>query len=226
MPAIWDGDLDASGPARPAPCGPAHEASASGPRQAPTANRLAARADTAAPQPEISAQPHQDPPRPSWPSSPARSHPQQPESSPVADSGSSSAPPSGAVPPGPRLHPGTATHDTDTSVQAAASDPARWPTPDPRAISQNLRPKEQARPEPGTGQPTSGKQRQHGTAAGTEPVSGRNPQRPAAPDADWRDHILHQARQPGQPGPSWPHSPALRHVSELGAPDAGLEPGR
>ena len=226
MPAIWDGDLDASLPARPASRGPAHEAPASGPRQPSTANRLAARADAAAPQPGISAQADQDPPRPSWPSSPARSHPQQPESSPAADSGSSSAPPSGAAPAGPRLHPGTATHDADTSVQAAASDPARWPTPDPHATGQNLRPEEQAWPEPGTGQPSSGKQRQPGTAAGTEPVSGRNPQRPAAPDADWRDQILRQARQPGQPGPSWPHSPALHHTPELGAPDAGLEPGR
>ena len=47
MPAVWDGDLDASLPARPASRGPAHEASASGPRQPPTANRLAARADAA-----------------------------------------------------------------------------------------------------------------------------------------------------------------------------------
>ena len=226
MPAIWDGDLDASLPARPASRGPAREAPASGPRQPSTANRLAARADAAAPQPGISAQAGQDPPRPSWPSSPARSHPQQPESSPAADSGSSSAPPSGAAPAGPRLHPGTATHDADTSAQAAASDPARWPAPDPHATGQNLRPEEQAWPEPGTGQPPNGKQRQPGTAAGTEPVSSRNPQRPAAPDADWRDQILHQARQPGQPGPSWPHSPALHHTPEPGGPDAGLELGR
>jgi hypothetical protein len=225
MPAIWDGDLNASLPARPASCSPVHEAPASGPRQPSTANQLAARADAAAPQPGIPAQVGQDPPRLSWPSSPARSHPQQPESSPVADSGSSSAPPSDAAPAAPRLHPGTVAHDADTSVQAA-SDPARWSTPNPRATGQNLRSKEQTWPDPGTGQPPSGKQRQPGTAAGTAPVSGRNPQRPAAPDADWRDQILHQARQPGHPGPSWPHSPALRYTPEPGGPDAGLEPGR
>ena len=120
---------------------------------------------------------------------------------------------------------GTAAHDAGTSTKTAASDPARWPAPDPLATGQNLRPEEQTWPEPGTGQPPNGKQRQPGTAAGTEPVMSRNPQRPAAPDADWRDQILHQARQPGQPGPSWPHSPALHHTPELGAPDAGLEPG-
>jgi len=173
MPAIWDGDLDARLPVRRASRGPAHEASASGPRQPSTATRLAARADAAAPQPGISAQAGQDSPRPSWPSSPARSHP-HPESTPVADGGSSSAPPSGAAPAGPRLHPGTAMHDTDTSAQRAASDPSRWPAPDPRATSQNLRPEEQAWPEPGTGQPPNGKQRQPGTAAGTETARNSN----------------------------------------------------
>jgi hypothetical protein len=222
MPAVWDGDLDASLPARPASRGPASEALASGPRQPSTANRLAVRADAAAPQPGISAQVGQDPPRPS---SPARSHPQQPEPRPMTDSGSSSAPPTGAAPTGPRLHPGTAAHDADASVQAAG-DPARWPASDPHATDQNLRPEEQTWPEPGASQQLNGKQRQPGTAAGTEPVTGRNPQRPTAPQADWRDQILHQARQPGQPGPSWPHSPALRYTPELGAPDAGLEPGR
>ena len=51
MPAIWDGDLDASLPARPASRGAAHEASASGPRQPSTPNRLATHADAAASQP-------------------------------------------------------------------------------------------------------------------------------------------------------------------------------
>jgi hypothetical protein len=226
MPAIWDGDLDARLPARPASRGPAREASASGPRQPSTVNRLAARADAAAPQPGISAQADRNLPRPSWPSSPARSHPRQSESSPAADSGSSSAPPSVAAPTGPSLRPGTATYDADASVQPAASDQAGWPMTDLHAASQNIRPKEQAWPEPDSGQPSSGKQRQPGTAAGTEPVRSGNRQRLAAPDADWRDQILRQARRPGQPGPSWPHSPALRHAPEPGSPDAGLEPGR
>jgi hypothetical protein len=221
MPAVWDGDLDARLPARPASRGAGHEAPASGPRQSPTANRLTARADAAALQPGLSEHVGQDPPRPSWP---ARSY-QHPESTPVADSGSSSAPPSGAAPAGPQLDPGTATHDADTSARAAASDLARWPAPDPRASGQNLRPEEQAWPEPGTDQSPNGKQRQPGTAAGTEPAKSRKPQRPAAPDADWRDQILRQARQPGRPGPSWPHNPALRHTPEPG-PAAGLELGQ
>ena len=117
-------------------------------------------------------------------------------------------------------------HDADTSAQAAASDPSRWPAPDPHATGQNPRPEEQAWPEPGTGQPPDRKQRQPGTTAGTEPARSSDPQRPAAPEADWRDQILHQARQPGHPGPSWPHSPALRHTPEPGGPDAGLELGQ
>ena len=74
--------------------------------------------------------------------------------------------------------------------------------------------------------------RRTGNSASPAPQPGqnrpasRNPQRPAAPDADWRDQILHQARQPGHPGPSWPHSPALRHTPEPGGPDAGLELGQ
>src|SRR5260370_1333066 len=75
--------------------------------------------------------------------------------------------------------------------------------------------------EPGTGQPPNRKQHQLGTAAGTEQVTGRNHPRSAAPNTDWRDQVLRQARQPGQPGPSWPHSPALHHTSEPGRPDAG-----
>lgn len=214
MPAIWDGDLHTSLPARLASRSSVREAPASGPRLPPTANRLATRADAAAPQPGISAQADQDSPRPS---SSARSHPQQPESSPAADSGSSSAPSSGSAPARPRLHPGIATHDADTSAPTTTSDLARWPTSDPCITGQNLRSKEQIRPEPGTGQPPYGKQRQPGTAAGTEPVGDRNPQRSAAPNADWRDQVLRQARQPGQPGPKWPHSPALHHTPELGA---------
>jgi hypothetical protein len=224
MPAVWDGDLDASLSAQPSSRGPAREAPASGPRQPSIGNRLAARAAAAAPQPGISAQAGQDSPQPSWPLSPARSHPQQPASSPAADRGSASASPSGVVPAGLRVRPGIVTHDLDTSVQAATSDPACWPVPDPHITGQNLRLEEQALPEPGTGHSSRGKQRQSGTA-GTEPVSGRGPQR-SAPDADWRDQILHQARQPGQPSPSWPRSPALRHTPEPGGPAAGIELGQ
>jgi hypothetical protein len=226
MPAIWDGDLDAGLPPRPASRGPTHEASVPGPRQPATANRLTARADAATPPPGIPTQASQDPRRPSWPSSPARSQAQRPESTPVIDSGSSLAPPSDAAPVGPRLHPGTAAIDADTSAQTVVSDPARWPAPDPHATGQSLRSNEQTWPEPGTGQPPNGKQHQPGTAAGTERVTGRNLPRSAAPDADWRDQVLRQGRQPGQPGPSWPHSPALHHTSEPGRPDAGLELGQ
>jgi hypothetical protein len=216
MPAIWDGDLDASLPARPASRGPAGEASTPGPRQYPAANQLAVRADAATPPPGIPAQAGQDPPRPSWPSSPAR-NPQQRESSPVADSGLSSTLPSDAASATPRVRRGTVTHDADASVRARRS------APDAGASSRDVRLRAQTLPEPSTGQLPNGKQHQPGTAARTEPVTGRDPQPPAAPDADWRDQILRQARQPERRGPSWPHSPALHHTPEPGRPDTGLE---
>ena len=225
MPAIWDGDLDAtacwaglphprtrSPGARPAPALHGQPAGGLGQRGRATTGKLYA--GQPGPIATILA------------IVPSRSHRQQPESSPAADSGSSSAPPSGAVPAGPQLGPGTAAHHADISGQAAATDPARWPVPDSHATGQNLWPEEQARPESGTGQPSSGKQHQPGTASGTEPVSSRNPHKPTSPEADWRDQILHQARQPEHPSPSWPCSPVLRRMPEPGAPDVGLEPGR
>jgi N12 class adenine-specific DNA methylase/SAM-dependent methyltransferase len=220
MPAIWDGDLNVSLPASRVP---GHETLASDPYQPSTANGLAARVGAAAPQSGTSAQADHDVP---WPSSLARSYPQQPESTPAADSGPSGPPPSGVAPTGPPSRRQIVTHDPDISVPAASSGPACWPAPGPHAAGQNLWPEEQALPEPGTGYPPGGKQREPGTVPGTEPVSCRDPQRPAAPDADWRDQILRQARQPKHPSPSWPYSPALRHMPELDAPDAGLEPGR
>ena len=116
-------------------------------------------------------------------------------------------------------------YDADTTIQAVEG-PARWPDLEPHATGQDLRSKEHAWPQPASGQPLSGRQRQPGTAAGTEPVRNRNPQRLAGPDADWRDQILHQARQPGHPAPSWPHSPALHHTPEPGGPDSGPELGQ
>ena len=213
MPAVWDGDLDVRLPILPAPRGSAHEHSVSDSCQPSTADHLAARADASAPRPGISAHAGKDAPGPSWPSSPARSHSQQQVSSPVGDSESPSTPPSVAAPAGTRLYGGTTTHDADANVQAAATSP-------------NPRPEGQAGPVPGTSQPLSEKQHQLSTKSGTEPVSDRNPQERAAFDPDWRDHILYQARQLGQPGPSWPHSPALRHTLELDVPETGLEPGR
>jgi N12 class adenine-specific DNA methylase len=199
MPAIWDGDLNAQFSAGQPPA--------------------------VAPQRGVPARDGRDSPRPSWPSSPARGQVQRPESTPEADSGSSPAP-SDVAPAEPRFHPGTAAHDRDTSTPTAVSDAARWPAPDPRVAGQNLRPSEQARPGPGTGQPPDRTQRQPGTAAGTGPARIGSPQRPTAPGADWRDQFLRQARQPGDPGPSWPHSPALRHAPEPGRPDAGRELGQ
>jgi hypothetical protein len=222
MPAIWDGDLDASLSARPASHSPARGPSPPAPRQPSTAVRQAARADPAAPQPGIPAQADQDPPRPSWPSSPARSHTQQWEPGPSAEGGASSALPSGAALAAPRIRRGTVTHDASVSVPAAVSDPARRSAPDPGASRRDAWPREQTRPEPHTSPSPNGKQHQPDTAAGTEQVTDRNLPRSAAPDADWRDQVLHHARQPGQPGPSWPHSPALRHAP----PDAGLELGQ
>ena len=226
MPAVWDGGLDARLSVPPASRVPAREAPVSNPHQAFMANQPTAQPNAASPQPRIPAHAEHGPSRPSWPSSPTRSHPPQPESTRAADSGSSSALRSGVAQAGKRLHSGTATRDADTSVEAEATDLTRWSTPDPNAVGQDPRSKGQDGPEPGTDHPPNGKQHQPGTAAAIEPPSSDRPQQLATPDVDWRDQILRQARHPGQPGPSWPHSPALRHVLEPGSPDVGPELSR
>ncbi len=185
-------------------------------------NQMAGPTDAAVPQPGIRVQGDQDPPRPSLP---AHSHPQQPQSSAVADGGPASASRSGAVSPEPLAHPEAVAPAADKSGQAA-SNPARWPAPDPRTSGQNQQSTAQARPDPDTGRPSSGRQHQSSTTAQPEQVNSRSAQPWTAPEADWRDQILHQARQPQHPSPSWPYSPALRHMPEPDAPEAGLEPGR
>ena len=65
------------------------------------------------------------------------------------------------------------------------------------------------------------------TSTASQPAAESSTQSPAAPaagpPADWRDQILSDARQPWQPGPSWPHHPAIRQTPQA-APDAGIPP--
>ena len=111
-----------------------------------------------------------------------------------------------------------------TAAPASAQDPdadagddaARWPSPGPRSQAQAT-----ARP------PAADR----GTRTVPQaPAEGDRHPSPAGAgagaSADWRDEILSEARQPWQPGPSWPHHPAIHRTPESAAPEPGIEPGR
>jgi hypothetical protein len=224
MPAVWDGDL----PAPPARQIRQHDASAPGPRETASTNRSAAQTARAAASSRSGGktQAGQETPRPSWPSPPARSQ-QRPAPTPRADSAQPSARPPGDVAPrDQRVHPGTATDGPAASAGHADSNPAtRWPAPDLRPAREPASPGRHARHEASTSQEPAGRQ-QPGAADRKGPIGNRNPLRPTAPGADWRDQVIREARQPWQPGPSWPHNPARHRPPEATTPDAGIEPGR
>ena len=175
MPALWDGGLPAWPADRRAPQAGDYDPSMPGPRQTIGATRPAAPAAGRPASSPADGITHggQETPRPSWPSSPARSRQQQPAA--AAGAG------------------GTQLQEQPPGDGAPAEHPAYQRT----AVGDQA-----------------------------EPSGNRSPRRPAAPGADWRDHIIGQARQSWQPGPGWPGDPALRRPPEAGAPDAGYEPGR
>ena len=229
MPVIWDGDLPpAVLPAQPGRQVHAHGTVAPGPRNATGTSTAPAKTTRAATSPPAGTATQADPktPQQPWPSSPARNQPQRPAPIPQADDTQPSMqPPAAATSHGPRARRGTTAGDPDASTELADNDQARWPAPNPHAARDSTAPGQQARHEATTSQEPPG--RQHNAAiAQTEPGATGNPERPGTPSADWRDRIIHQARQPWQPGPSWPHHPALRGPAETHTPDAGIEPSR
>jgi N12 class adenine-specific DNA methylase len=103
----------------------------------------------------------------------------------------------------PQPRPGRPADPPDAGTGPDETEPAtRSPAPDPRAARSNDSPGAQGDP---------------GAAASAETSAAR--------PGDWRDHVIADARQPWQAGPSWPHHPALR-PPEPDSPDAGIEPGR
>ena len=124
----------------------------------------------------------------------------------------------------------TAAGDPAASAGHADSDPAvGWPARGPRTAREPASPGRQTRHEADASHQATGGPV---TAAEAEPGGNRSHRHPAAPGADWRDHIIGQARQSWQPGPGWPGDPALRRPPEAAAPDAGIrarpmtQPGR
>ena len=123
-----------------------------------------------------------------------------------------------------REHIGGPPSDPDAPADPADSGPAaRWPAPNPPA--EHTSPAgQQARHE------ATARQAPWRAAAFRRRGEGRTrhgePERPAAAAADWRDQVLSQARQPWQPGPAWPHHPAIHRPPQADTPGAGIEPGR
>ena len=177
--------------------------------------------------PPATASADQEPPQPSWPSSPAHGEPHQPSAGTAQDAGGTR--PSAqrhvtAAPREPRAHRGIAADDPDASADPADSGPAaRWPAPNP-AIAERAGPAGQHTRHEATARHEPEGRQHSGTVAEAEPGAA-SPERPAAA-ADWRDQILREARQPWQPGPAWPHNPAIERTPQADTPGAGIEPGR
>jgi hypothetical protein len=227
MPAIWDGDLPALPPARsgrhardrdmarPGPSGaagnsraPAAEAGC-GDQVTATTGRAGHRALA-----------------PPWPGPPARGEPRHPgpDAHGQADRTRPPAPhPDAAAPREPRANPGTASQEADASTEPDGDPAARWPALNPRAARQVGPPGREAGPGAVAGRQPA-RSRQISPAPQTESSTTTDADPPAAPSADWRDEVLRQARQPWQPAPGWPGSPALHRPPEPGTPDAGTEP--
>jgi hypothetical protein len=129
--------------------------------------------------------------QPSWPESPSRGEPGIPAPRTAVETGlaqPSARRDAAAALREPEAHAGTTAADMEPSAEALDDDPsACWPALNPRTSDQELQLKVQTSPDPGAGRPPGGKQRQSSPPSQPEPASGRNPQRPAAPHADWRD---------------------------------------
>ena len=119
-----------------------------------------------------------------------------------------------------------ATRTRRRAAQAATGDPDAKPTcPATITPPAGHRPNLAANRGSGTTR-QAGHQARAGVAADTGTGGKPDPdRRDAAPSADWRDEILGAARQPWQPGPSWPDNPALHRPPEADTPGAGIEPG-
>jgi hypothetical protein len=188
---LWDGNLTTHQAARQAT---GHDTAAPAAGEAGDTGRVPA-----------TAQPGERAAQRAWPSAPAR--PGTPRSVPAAGQGGETAQHTAEVarPREPRTAAPASTEEPDAN---AGSDAARWPSPNPRS---------QAQPSPGRAD------RRTRTDPQAPAESSRpNPGAPATgPSADWRDQVISQARQPWEPGPSWPENPAIHRTTET-TPDAGI----
>ena len=229
MPALWDGNLPAPRAAQHNRQARDRDVTAHG--LGPTTGSARSPARDAGREhhaPPATALADQEPPQPSWPSSPAHGEPHQPSADTAQDAFGTR--PSAqrhvaAAPREPRAHRGIAADDPDAPADPADSGPAaRWPAPNP-AIAEHTSPAGQQAGHEATARQEPEGQQHSGAVAEAEPGTA-NPERPAAAAADWRDQVLREARQPWQPGPAWPHHPAIERTPQADTPGAGIEPGR
>jgi hypothetical protein len=224
MPALWDGDLPAAQPVRQAR---ARDASADRPAGAGISRSPGREASGEHDQSSTSARAGQGPPGPPWPSSPrsgsrapAREAPQHADRAQLRAqhrvTGAAREP---------RTRPQAAADDPEPAAERAADVPAaRWPVPNPRTAREPQPPGQEATQEAAAIREPAGR-RQPGTGAATD-RPGPGSAEPGGPGADWRDHILSEARQPWQAAPSWPHNPAVHRIPGADPPDTGIELGR
>ena len=197
---LWDGSLPAQPAASLARPVPGHDTTA------PEAGGTG--------RPAATAQLWEQAPERAWPSAPAR--PGTPRAAPAAGQGAGTQPAAErtaevARPREPHTAAPASTGDPDAE---AGGDAARGPSPNPRS---------QAQPAAGRADRETGTDPQ----APAESSSRPNPPAPAGgPSADWRDQVISQARQPWQPGPSWPDHPAIHRTPQAAAAEPGIEPGR
>jgi hypothetical protein len=208
MPAIWDSDLPGLPLGRTARQSREHAAEP-GPDD-PADSRPAARGTAARQQVRAAAATaDRKAAQPSWPESPSRGEPSIPAPRAAVETGRTQPSPrrdTAAAPREPEARSGISAGDMESGDEAVDDDPStRWPAPNPHAAKVARSPE------------------RTGTEAHAEIGDKTDAEHPSVP-ADWRDQILHQARQPGHPGPSWPHSPALRHTPERQASSPGIEP--
>ena len=176
--------------------------------------------------PPATASADQEPPQPSWPSSPAHGEPHQPSADTAQDAGGTQ--PSAqrhvtAAPREPRAHRGIAADDPDASADPADSGPAaRWPAPGP-AIAERASPAGQhARHEATARHEPEG--RQHSGAVAEAEPGAASPERPAAAAATGatRSSARPASRgSPARPGRTTPPSTGRRRRTRL-APESSL----
>ena len=205
LQTLWDGSL---------PAQPAAQLTRQAPGSGSTAPETHGTGSTR--RPTAAAQPGERITQRAWPSPPIRR---------VPDRAAPAAPrPAGTQPAAQRPARGSGPREPRTAAPASAQDPdadagddaARWPSPSPRSQAQAT-----ARP------PAADRETRTVPQA---PAEGDRHPSPAGAgsgaSADWRDEILSEARQPWQPGPSWPDHPAIHRTPQAAAPEPGIEPGR
>ena len=184
-------------------------------RQAPGSGTTAPEASDACDTGRMAAtaQPEERAPQPGWPSAPPRREPDRAGLAAAQPGGTQPAAQSSAGTAGPREPPAAASGSTEDPDADSGGDAARWPSRNPRSQS------------PAAARPRAADRDARTAPQAAAESSRQSPAAPAArPSADWRDQILSDARQPWQPGPSWPHHPAIHQTPQAATPDAGISP--